>query len=70
MCYLSREVEGGGLGNRTVHLAEHLAELRHHGGEVVEQRLHRLLEDGAHRLKGRRDQRRLENIVISDCEDR
>lgn len=49
--YLSCEVEGWRLGNRTVHLPKHLAQLRHHGSKVVEQSLHRLLKDGAHRLR-------------------
>lgn len=50
--YLPREVDGRGLGDGAVHLAQHLAQLRDHGGEVVEQGLHGLLEDGADRLRG------------------
>lgn len=49
--YLSCEVEGWGLGNGTVHLPEHLTELRHHGSKVVEKSLHWLLKNGTHRLR-------------------
>lgn len=48
--YLSCEVKGWGLGNCTVHLPEHLTQLRHHGSKIVEESLHWLLKDGAHRL--------------------
>ena len=49
--YLSCEVKGRGLGNCTVHLPEHLTELRHHRSKVVQQSLHRLLKDSADRLR-------------------
>ena len=49
--YLSCEIQGGGLGNCTVHLPKHLTELRHHGSKVMEQSLHRLLKDGTHSLR-------------------
>lgn len=64
--YLSREVEGGGLWNRAVHLPEHLAQLRHHGGEVVEQRLDGLFEDGAHRLEEDTRSQRVIVVVVLD----
>lgn len=47
---LSGEVKSRGLGNSAVHPTQHLTELRHHGGKVIQQCLNRLLKDGTHRL--------------------
>lgn len=49
--YLSCEVQGWSLWNCAIHLPKHLTKLRYHWGKVVEQRLHRLLKDGAHSLR-------------------
>lgn len=49
--YLSCEVQGWRLWNCAIHLPKHLTKLRYHWGKVVEQRLHRLLKDGAHSLR-------------------
>lgn len=63
--HLSSEVKSGGLGDGAVHPPQHLTQLWHHGGKVIQQRLNRLLKDSAHRLG--RKQRRPGQQVTTGC---
>lgn len=47
---LSSEVKSRGLGDGAVHPTQHLTQLWHHGGKVIQQGLNGLLKDSAYRL--------------------
>lgn len=53
--YLPGEVDGRSLGDGAVHLSQHLTQLRHHGGKIIQEGLHRFLKDGTDRLWEKRD---------------
>lgn len=53
--YLPGEFNGRDLGYGAVHLPQHLTQLRHHGGKIIQEGLHRLLKYGTDRLWEKKD---------------